>query len=59
MMRARAWTTLTTINDGRPRRPCVRLVTPNGIARAFLFVVSDDAAMVTGSALTVDGGPGL
>jgi 3alpha(or 20beta)-hydroxysteroid dehydrogenase len=39
--------------------PLGRLQTPEDIARAFLFVVSDDAAMVTGSMLTVDGGAGL
>ena len=39
--------------------PLGRLQTPDDIARAFLFVVSDDAAMVTGSMLTVDGGAGL
>jgi 3alpha(or 20beta)-hydroxysteroid dehydrogenase len=39
--------------------PMGRLMTPEDIARACLFVVSDDAAMVTGSMLTVDGGAGL
>jgi 3alpha(or 20beta)-hydroxysteroid dehydrogenase len=39
--------------------PLGRLQTPDDIARAFLFVVSDDAAMVTGSMLTVDGGAAL
>jgi NAD(P)-dependent dehydrogenase (short-subunit alcohol dehydrogenase family) len=39
--------------------PLGRLQTPEDIARAFLFVVSDDAAMVTGSMLTVDGGAAL
>ena len=39
--------------------PLGRLQTPEDIARAFVFVVSDDAAMVTGSMLTVDGGAGL
>ena len=39
--------------------PLGRLQTPDDIAQAFLFVVSDDAAMVTGSMLTVDGGAGL
>jgi NAD(P)-dependent dehydrogenase (short-subunit alcohol dehydrogenase family) len=41
------------------RTPLGRLQTPEDIARAFLFVVSDDAAMVTGSMLTVDGGAAL
>ena len=39
--------------------PLGRLQTPEDIARACLFVVSDDAAMVTGSMLTVDGGAAL
>ncbi|MGI9145196.1 MAG: SDR family NAD(P)-dependent oxidoreductase [Chloroflexota bacterium] len=39
--------------------PLGRLQTPDDIARAFLFVVSDDAAMITGSMLTVDGGAAL
>jgi 3alpha(or 20beta)-hydroxysteroid dehydrogenase len=39
--------------------PLGRLQVPDDIARAFLFVVSDDAAMVTGSMLTVDGGSAL
>jgi 3alpha(or 20beta)-hydroxysteroid dehydrogenase len=39
--------------------PLGRLQTPEDIAKAFLFVVSDDAAMVTGSMLTVDGGAAL
>lgn len=48
-------------NYERRRRatPLGRLQTPDDIARAFLFVVSDDAAMVTGSMLTVDGGSAL
>jgi NAD(P)-dependent dehydrogenase (short-subunit alcohol dehydrogenase family) len=39
--------------------PLGRLQTPEDIARAVLFVVSDDAAMITGSMLTVDGGAAL
>jgi 3alpha(or 20beta)-hydroxysteroid dehydrogenase len=39
--------------------PLGRLQTPEDIAKAFLFVVSDDAAMITGSMLTVDGGAAL
>lgn len=39
--------------------PLGRLQTPDDVAKGFLFVVSDDAAMVTGSMLTVDGGAGL
>ena len=39
--------------------PAGRLVTADDVAKAFLFVVSDDAAMVTGSMITVDGGAAL
>jgi 3alpha(or 20beta)-hydroxysteroid dehydrogenase len=39
--------------------PAGRLVTADDVAKAFLFVVSDDAAMVTGSMVTVDGGAAL
>ena len=39
--------------------PLGRLQTADDIARACLFVVSDDAAMITGSMLTVDGGAAL
>ncbi len=39
--------------------PLGRLQTPDDIAKAFLFVASDDAAMITGSMLTVDGGAAL
>src|SRR5437868_13588597 len=33
--------------------------TPEDIAKAVLFAVSDDAAMITGSMITVDGGAAL
>jgi len=36
--------------------PLGRLQTPDDIARAVLFAMSDDAAMITGSMITVDGG---
>lgn len=39
--------------------PLGRLQTADDIARAFLFAVSDDAAMITGSMITVDGGSAL
>jgi 3alpha(or 20beta)-hydroxysteroid dehydrogenase len=39
--------------------PLGRLQTPEDIARAVLFVVSDEAAMITGSMITVDGGAAL
>lgn len=39
--------------------PLGRLQTPDDIARTVLFVVSDEAAMITGSMITVDGGAAL
>jgi len=39
--------------------PLGRLVTAEDVARAILFVVSDEGAMFTGSMLTVDGGAAL
>jgi 3alpha(or 20beta)-hydroxysteroid dehydrogenase len=39
--------------------PLGRLQTGDDIARAVLFAVSDDAAMITGSMITVDGGSNL
>jgi NAD(P)-dependent dehydrogenase (short-subunit alcohol dehydrogenase family) len=58
-------TTATSIDNPanyerrRAATPLGRLQTPQDIARACLFVVSDDAAMITGSTLTVDGGAEL
>lgn len=40
----------------RARQPMGRLGTPEEIARAALYLASDDAAFATGSTLTVDGG---
>ena len=39
--------------------PLGRLCTPEDIARTVLFLTSEDAAMVTGSMVTVDGGAAL
>jgi 3alpha(or 20beta)-hydroxysteroid dehydrogenase len=39
--------------------PLGRLQTAEDIAQTFLFVVSEDAAMITGSMITVDGGAAL
>jgi NAD(P)-dependent dehydrogenase (short-subunit alcohol dehydrogenase family) len=39
--------------------PLGRLMQPEDIARAVLFAVSEDGAMITGSAITVDGGAAL
>ena len=42
--------------DSAKGRPLERLGTPNDIAKAVLFLVSDLASWVTGAALVVDGG---
>jgi 3alpha(or 20beta)-hydroxysteroid dehydrogenase len=39
--------------------PLGRLVSPEDVARTVLFAVSEDASMLTGSMLTVDGGAAL
>jgi NAD(P)-dependent dehydrogenase (short-subunit alcohol dehydrogenase family) len=39
--------------------PLGRLVTPDDVARTVLFAVSDDASMLTGSQILVDGGAAL
>lgn len=39
--------------------PLGRLQTPEDIANAFLFAATDEAAMITGSMITVDGGAGM
>lgn len=41
------------------RTPMGRLLTPDDIAQTFLFVASDEASMITGSMLTVDGGAAI
>jgi len=39
--------------------PIGRLATPEDIANAMLFLASDEASMVTGSFINVDGGRGI
>ena len=43
----------------RQATPLGRLCEPEDIAKAFLFAASDEASMITGSMITVDGGAGL
>ncbi len=43
----------------RKGTPLGRLCTPEDIASAFLFAASDEASMITGSMITVDGGAGI
>ena len=38
------------------RYPLGRIATPEDVAKAALFLASDDAAMITGSCVEVDGG---
>jgi len=38
------------------RQPMGRLGTPDEIAKAALYLASDDAAFITGSSLVIDGG---
>lgn len=57
------WSTSIDNPDNLYRRlsstPLGRLQTPEDIAKAFLFAASDDAAMITGSMITVDGGAAI
>jgi 3-oxoacyl-[acyl-carrier protein] reductase len=43
----------------RNRIPLGRLVTPNDVALSALYLASDDSSIITGMALTVDGGRGI
>ncbi|MBI2965710.1 MAG: SDR family oxidoreductase [Chloroflexi bacterium] len=57
------WSTSIDNPDNLKRRmaatPLGRLQTPEDIAKAFAFVASDDADMITGSNLIVDGGAAI
>jgi len=57
------WSTSISNPDNYRRRveatPMGRLVTPEEVAYAFLFLASDEASMVTGTNLKVDGGASL
>jgi NAD(P)-dependent dehydrogenase (short-subunit alcohol dehydrogenase family) len=47
------------LNARLARTPMKRLVQPEEVAYAFLFLASDEAGMVTGTNLRVDGGASL
>ncbi len=57
------WSTSIENPENYKRRldstPMGRLMTPDDLANAFLFAASDEAAMITGSMITVDGGAGM
>ncbi len=46
----------TIVQEVANRIPLKRLGTPEDVAKAALFLASDDAAWITGTSLTVDGG---
>ncbi len=58
-----SWETSIDNPDNFERRlkgtPLGRLQQPEDIANAFMFAATDDAAMITGSMITVDGGAGM
>jgi enoyl-[acyl-carrier protein] reductase III len=45
-----------TLREGASRTPARRLVVPEDIARVVAFLCSDDAAMIVGQTIVVDGG---
>jgi NAD(P)-dependent dehydrogenase (short-subunit alcohol dehydrogenase family) len=57
------WSTSIDNPDNYQRRveatPLGRLCTPLDVANAFVFCASEEASMITGSTLTVDGGAGI
>ena len=57
------WSTSTDNPENYQRRlentPLGRLCTPEDLASAFLFAASDEASMITGTMITVDGGAAL
>jgi len=57
------WSTSLENPENYQRRqeatPLGRLCEPHDVANAFLFAASDEASMITGSMITVDGGAGI
>lgn len=58
-----SWKTSIDNPDNYARRkastPLGRLCEPEDVAKSFLFAATDEASMITGSMITVDGGAGL
>ncbi len=49
----------TNYENRRAATPLGRLCEPQDVANVFLFAASDEASMITGSMITVDGGAGI
>ena len=47
---------MPSVQSGRPSRRCRRLGVAEDIARAALYLASDDSDWVTGTCMVVDGG---
>jgi NAD(P)-dependent dehydrogenase (short-subunit alcohol dehydrogenase family) len=55
-MAQRAWSDPARATPMLARIPAGRFVTPDEVARAVCFLLGDDAEMVNGTCLEVDGG---
>lgn len=47
------------LNDAKDRTPAGRIVEPNDLANAVIFLLSDEASMIRGQTIIVDGGISL
>lgn len=47
------------LNDAKDRTPAGRIVEPNDLANAVMFLLSDEASMIRGQTIIVDGGISL
>jgi enoyl-[acyl-carrier protein] reductase III len=50
---------VNTLHQAARRTPARRLTTPEDVARVIAFLCSDDAAMIVGQTIVVDGGMGI
>jgi len=50
---------VNTLQQAARRTPAGRLTTPEDVARVIAFLCSDDAAMIVGQTIVVDGGMGI